>query len=186
MYPAFLFYSKHLLQLKHKPTDRNGWTLFVCNTFYREKYIYISCTFVLVFHKKPSLRLMNRFNTCIISMQIILIKKKKRKKRKKISLQLFGKRALPKTLKINERILTKVKCKLRWGFKTLKRSKLFNTKDHNDHKSQLRKLFCKLFIEKMNLKFSATGCSFKINSAVLSTHPQVWCMSRMVYNDIGL
>lgn len=118
-------------------------------------------------------------------MQIILIKKRKGKKEKKSAYNFSGNVHYKKTLKINERILTKVKCKLSWGFKTLKRSKLFNTKDHNDHKSQLRKLFCKLFIEKMNLKFSATGCSFKINSAVLSTHPQV-CMPRMVYNDIGL
>ena len=62
--PCILFYSKHLLQFEHKLSDRNGWALFVCTIgLYGEKFIYMSCMFVLVFQRKPSLHLTNRFNS---------------------------------------------------------------------------------------------------------------------------
>ena len=37
----YILYSKHILKFEHKPSDRNGWTLLVCETLYGEKYIYI-------------------------------------------------------------------------------------------------------------------------------------------------
>ena len=49
---------------------------------------------------------MNWFNKCIISMQIILIKKRKGKKEKKSAYNFSGNVHYKKTLKINERILT--------------------------------------------------------------------------------
>ena len=38
----FFFYSKFLLLLEHKLSDKNGWTLFICKTLYGEKNIYIA------------------------------------------------------------------------------------------------------------------------------------------------
>ena len=58
------FYSPSILcSSKHEP-DRNGWIIFIYIKFFmeREKYIYISSIYVLVFQRKPSLHLLNRFN----------------------------------------------------------------------------------------------------------------------------
>ena len=69
---------------------------------------------------------------------------------------------------------------------TPKLSKLFNIQNHNVIKSQeFPKLTYTLqsFVEKMKLKFSLIGYSFKTNSALLHTHLQSRCMSRIFNNE---
>ena len=83
------------------------------------------------------------WNSCNISMHIIIIKRKERKNRRKniFSLQLLVTCAtLQNILKINKCILTNYQHKLNasrrnWGFKTLKHLKSFNTLNHNVCKS---------------------------------------------------
>ena len=99
IYPVFLVCTQHLLQFEHKPSNRNGWTLFFVKNFMeREKSIftlYTCCMYVLVFQRKPCLRVINKFN-CLKDVQNFDTnksnqKEKKQKRKKKIfSLQLFG------------------------------------------------------------------------------------------------
>lgn len=52
MYLLFLFYTKHLLQLEQKPSDRNQWILFVCKVLKKKSIfaMYIAYMCILLFH----------------------------------------------------------------------------------------------------------------------------------------
>ena len=94
--------------------------------------------FVLVFQRKPVSGIDSTvWKTCNISIHIKRRKNKKKNEKKIFGLQLFGTSAgLRNTLKMNERILTKVKRKSKRIFDTLKLLRLFNIQDQNVRKSQ--------------------------------------------------
>ena len=81
-------------------------------------------------------------------------------------------------------MLTQVKHKLKGGFKTLKLPFLFYTNSQNMRVSKVSRnkrqtLIHNSFVEKIN-------CILKINSALLCTHSQGWCMFCMAYTDTCL
>ena len=71
------------------------------------------------------------------------------------------------------KLLIQVKHKwgLNWGLKTLRLSKRLELSGISTNKPCT--LFCKSLVEKMRIKLSAMGCSFKTNLALLRTHLQV-------------
>lgn len=100
-------------------------------------FIYLVCLFQYS-KENPSQEQIQLFEKRATFLYTLKEGKIKKKNEKKIfGLQLFGTSAgLRNTLKMNERILTKVKRKSKRIFDTLKLLRLFNIQDQNVRKSQ--------------------------------------------------